>query len=142
MILTVLSALFLGEKVGWRRMLAVSFGFVGAMIVVRPSYDVFGPDSLLPMLAAFLFACYLMLTSKLSRSDHILTMQFWSGLVGVVSLSLVLAISERKKNRSLLVSGSVNYPMRNVRKRIGAVAAVIFNGCTVVAAMIYILLKS
>ena len=71
MILTVLSALFLGEKVGWRRMLAVSFGFVGAMIVVRPSYDVFGPVSLLPMLAAFLFACYLMLTSKLSRSEHI-----------------------------------------------------------------------
>ncbi len=91
MILTLLSALFLGEKVGWRRMLAVSFGFVGAMIVVRPSYDVFGPVSLLPMLAAFLFACYLMLTSKLSRSEHILTMQFWSGLVGVVSLSLVMA---------------------------------------------------
>lgn len=91
MILTVLSALFLGEKVGWRRMVAVSLGFCGALIVVRPSYAVFGPVSLLPMMAALLFALYLMLTSKLSRSEHVLTMQFWSGLVGLVSLSLVMA---------------------------------------------------
>ncbi|NNF80419.1 MAG: DMT family transporter [Rhizobiales bacterium] len=91
MILTVLSAVFLGEKVGWRRMLAVSLGFVGALIVVRPSYDVFGPVSLLPMLAALLFALYLMLTSKLSHSENILTMQFWSGFVGVVTLNVVMA---------------------------------------------------
>lgn len=90
MILTVLSALFLGEKVGWRRSLAVAVGFLGALIVVRPSYDVFGVVSLLPMMAAFLFALYLMLTSKLSRSETVLTMQFWSGLVGLASLSLVI----------------------------------------------------
>ncbi len=91
MILTVLSALFLGEKVGWRRMMAVSAGFVGALIVVRPSYDVFGPVSLLPMIAALLFALYLMLTSKLSRSETVLTMQFWSGVIGFLSLGLVIA---------------------------------------------------
>lgn len=91
MILTLLSAVFLREKVGWRRMLAVSVGFVGALIVVRPSYDVFGPVSLLPMLTALLFALYLMLTSKLSQSENILTMQFWSGFVGLVSLNVVIA---------------------------------------------------
>ncbi len=91
MILTVLSALFLGEKIGWRRIMAGSLGFVGALVVVRPSYDVFGPVSLLPMLAALLFALYLMLTSKLSHSENILTMQFWSGFVGLVTLNVVLA---------------------------------------------------
>ncbi|MEM7428168.1 MAG: DMT family transporter [Pseudomonadota bacterium] len=91
MILTILSAMFLGERVGWRRLTAVVIGFIGAIIVVRPSYEVFGLVSLLPMAAAFLFALYLMLTSKLSQSEDVLTMQFWSGFVGVVTMNVVMA---------------------------------------------------
>lgn len=90
MILTLLSALFLGEKVGWRRLTAVVIGFIGAIIVVRPSYEIFGLVSLLPMVAAFLFALYLMLTSKLSKSENVLTMQFWSGFVGIVIMSAIM----------------------------------------------------
>jgi drug/metabolite transporter (DMT)-like permease len=38
---TAAAALFLGEKVGWRRMVAICTGFVGVLIIVRP-----GPDGL------------------------------------------------------------------------------------------------
>lgn len=72
-------------------MLAVAVGFVGALIVVQPSYEIFGPVSLLPMLAALMFAFYLVLTSKLSQSEDVLTMQFWSGFVGVVTLNVIMA---------------------------------------------------
>ena len=33
---TLVAAAVLGEKVGWRRMLAIAIGFVGVMIIIRP----------------------------------------------------------------------------------------------------------
>jgi drug/metabolite transporter (DMT)-like permease len=60
LILTILSGLILKEQVGWRRRIAVGVGFIGALIVIQPSYSVFGPVSLLPVCTAFLFANYLL----------------------------------------------------------------------------------
>src|SRR5690606_7916848 len=40
--LTMMSALFLGDRVGWRRWLAIAVGFGGAMIVIQPSWAIFG----------------------------------------------------------------------------------------------------
>ena len=48
LILTLLSALFLGESVGWRRLAAVATGFAGALIVIRPSFSALGAPALLP----------------------------------------------------------------------------------------------
>lgn len=39
-VLTALAPYFLGERVGWRRWTAVGIGFLGAMLIVRPSGDV------------------------------------------------------------------------------------------------------
>lgn len=61
-LLTLLSVVLLGERVGWRRILAITVGFCGAMIIVRPSYAVFGVSALLPMGAALSFALYMVLT--------------------------------------------------------------------------------
>ena len=89
LILTILSAVFLKEHVGWRRRIAVVVGFIGALIVVQPSYAVFGLVSLLPVATATLFACYLILTKKLTASEDPLTMQFFSGCVGFVVLTAI-----------------------------------------------------
>jgi drug/metabolite transporter (DMT)-like permease len=89
LLLTILSAVFLKEHVGWRRRIAVLVGFIGALIVIQPSYEVFGPVSLLPMATATLFAVYLLLTKKLAASEDPLTMQFFSGVVGFIVLTLV-----------------------------------------------------
>ena len=40
------AALFLGQAVGWRRWLAISVGFVGVLIVIRPGLEGFRPASL------------------------------------------------------------------------------------------------
>ncbi len=92
LILTVLSAVFLKEKVGWRRLAAVVVGLLGALIVIRPSFELFGPASLLPLLTALLFAIYLALTSKMTRDHHPLTLQFSAGLSAFVFMAVVLAI--------------------------------------------------
>jgi S-adenosylmethionine uptake transporter len=89
LILTILSGLILKEQVGWRRRIAVGVGFIGALIVIQPSYSVFGPVSLLPVCTAFLFANYLLLTKALAAHEDPLTMQFFSGVAGFAVLSAI-----------------------------------------------------
>ena len=88
--LTIMSALFLGEKVGWRRWLAILVGFGGAMIVIQPSFEIFGWTSLLPVACAALFTLYLFLNRALGDADSPLTMQMMSGVGGTAFMGVVL----------------------------------------------------
>jgi drug/metabolite transporter (DMT)-like permease len=90
-ILTVLSAVIDKEKVGWRRQVAVAAGFIGVLIVVRPSYDVFGAVSLLPAAGGFLFAIYVLMNRRQAAHDSPLAMQFTAGLSALLIMSVVLA---------------------------------------------------
>lgn len=101
MILLVLSALFLGEVVGWPRRVAAIVAFGGALLVIQPSYELFGAVALLPLLAALFFALYLMFTSKFATQDHPLTMQLWSGIGASILIGGVLAVGE--------VAGATDY---------------------------------
>jgi drug/metabolite transporter (DMT)-like permease len=47
---TMGAAMFLGERVGWRRWLAITAGFVGVLIIVRPGFEGFNAFSLLALL--------------------------------------------------------------------------------------------
>ncbi len=90
MIVTMLSAVFLKEPVGWRRWLAVVTGFFGALIVIQPSYELFGPISLLPLGTATLFSFYMILNRSLSGRDSALVMQFMAGAGGTAITGLAL----------------------------------------------------
>jgi len=70
LILTVLAGVFLKEKIGWRRILAVTIGFGGAMMIVQPEFAKAGWAAALPMGAALAFAIYLLLTKRLSGHTH------------------------------------------------------------------------
>lgn len=91
LLLMMLSSIFLGETVGWRRRIAAIVGLCGALIVIQPSYALFGPISLLPLLVALLFSVYLILTRKFSAEDEPVAMQFYAGLGGVLICSLILS---------------------------------------------------
>lgn len=43
---TMGAALFLREKVGWRRWSAIAVGFAGVVVVIRPGFDGFQPNAL------------------------------------------------------------------------------------------------
>lgn len=88
--LTVMSALFLGERVGWRRWLAIVVGFGGAMIVIQPSYEIFGWTALLPVLCAFLYTLYLFLNRAIGDADSPLTMQTFAGIGGTLFTAAAL----------------------------------------------------
>ncbi|KQW28590.1 hypothetical protein ASE36_08785 [Rhizobium sp. Root274] len=89
-ILTALSAVFLKEKVGWRRWLAIAVGFGGAMIVIQPSYQVFGLTALLPVVCAFLYALYMFLNRAIGEADTPMTMQTMAGIGGTLFMGLAL----------------------------------------------------
>ncbi|NNE24682.1 MAG: DMT family transporter [Rhizobiales bacterium] len=90
MILTILGGLLLGEQVGWRRYAACLVGFLGAMIVVRPSFDELGWVALLPIGTALAFAFYLLLTRHLAPREDPYAMQGYAGLFGGVFVGIAL----------------------------------------------------
>lgn len=92
LILTLLSALFLGETVGWRRLTAVAVGFAGALIVIRPSFQSLGAPALLPLGTALSFAVYLILTRKLAVQELPERMQFYAGVFGGLVMTVALAL--------------------------------------------------
>jgi drug/metabolite transporter (DMT)-like permease len=81
-----LSGPMLGEWVRWRRWTAIAVGFVGVLVVIRPSPANFNPAALLSVGAAVCYALYAVTTRMLSRSDSNETTLFYSNLVGALAL--------------------------------------------------------
>jgi drug/metabolite transporter (DMT)-like permease len=69
LIVTAMSAPFLGEHVGWRRWLAVTIGFVGVLFVLRPGAGMFTPAALALILASFCYAALAISARKLAGSE-------------------------------------------------------------------------
>jgi len=92
LILALMSAAFLGEKVGATRYAAILAGFAGALLIIQPGWDAFGLYTLLPLGASFLFACYLLMTRMISVKADPFAMQCIAGLSGATWLALVLTL--------------------------------------------------
>ncbi len=65
LIIAAVSVVFLKEQVGWRRVTAISVGFVGVLLVVKPSPGVFDPWILFAIACAFASATRDLLTKGL-----------------------------------------------------------------------------
>jgi drug/metabolite transporter (DMT)-like permease len=86
-LVALLSAPLLGEKLDARRWAAIVAGFAGVLVVVRPGSEAFHPAILLSLANAVLYAFFNMMTRKLAAYDPPETIQFLPALVA----SLVLA---------------------------------------------------
>ncbi|CDZ47449.1 DMT family transporter [Neorhizobium galegae] len=94
-ILTVLSSIFLKEIIGWRRYTACAAGFVGAMIVIRPSFQEIGFVALLPIVTAFCVAIFAILTRALAHREDPWSMQFQMALWGIPISAILLLVGDR-----------------------------------------------
>ena len=63
---TMAAALFLGEKVGWRRWLAIAIGLAGVMIIIRPGMEAFSVYSIWALVAVACITIREIATRKLS----------------------------------------------------------------------------
>ncbi|SPF77625.1 DMT family transporter [Pseudoprimorskyibacter insulae] len=87
---TILGALVLREKVGIRRWVAVSIGFVGMLIVIRPGAGVFHPAIFLVVAAASFFSLRQILSRWLSGADPVITTVAYTALTMTAILSVAL----------------------------------------------------
>ncbi len=89
LMVAALSGPVLGEKVGWRRWVAIGVGLLGVMIILQPGSGVFSINALLPLAGALMFAFYVLLTRKVARKDSAETSFFWTGVTGAVAITLI-----------------------------------------------------
>ena len=90
LIVTAFSPVFLGEKVGFRRWTAVTIGFIGSLVVIRPGFLELNFATLAALCTGFLYGFYLIITRKLSASDNPLLTLLFTGLVGAILVSLII----------------------------------------------------
>ncbi|HZS66591.1 MAG TPA: DMT family transporter [Burkholderiales bacterium] len=88
-IIAVLAAPVLGERVERHTWLALAGGFIGVLLIVRPGGGLFTPVALLPLASACMMALYQMMTSKLAGRDAALTTLFYPAVIGTLLVPLV-----------------------------------------------------
>ncbi len=84
LIVAGLSVPFLGEKFGWRRWTAIFVGFVGVIIILRPTTNIISEGSIFALIGAVIFAFYLILIRYVSRQDSVIT-SFFTGIRGTIT---------------------------------------------------------
>ena len=88
LLITAASVPLLGETVGVRRWMAIAVAFGGMLIILRPGTGVFDLVSLVPLAGACCFASYTILTKVISRDDSHETTLFYTGVIGLILMSV------------------------------------------------------
>ena len=91
-IVVALSAIILKEKVSTKTWVAIFIGFIGVLIILRPTSSIFDPKALLPLVAAFALGLYQVITKKVSEYDATEVSLFYTSVVGIIIMSF-LALS-------------------------------------------------
>ena len=90
-VITLLSILFLGEKVGPRRWAAVIVGMVGVIVMLRPGAGVIQPAALLVLFSAVLYAAGNLLARHMGGTESAMTLSFYVQL-GFIFVSLAMGL--------------------------------------------------
>ncbi|MEQ9694074.1 DMT family transporter [Shimia sp. SDUM112013] len=88
-LITLGAALFLGERLGPRRVAGIAVSLIGAMIVIRPGSDVFSPYAVYPLAAAFFYSAYALATRFVGKDEDVWTSLLYTGVFGTIVLSLL-----------------------------------------------------
>jgi drug/metabolite transporter (DMT)-like permease len=80
---TLIAALFLGERVGWRRWTAVLIGFGGVLLALQPTAGIFGWHALIAFAGSVIYALLMIVTRMLrgTPSTVMAAWQIWTGLL-------------------------------------------------------------
>ena len=83
-IVVIFSSIFLREKITSKIWLAVIFGFIGVLVIMRPGLSIFDPNSLIPLSAALFLGLYQVVTRKVSEYDQNETSLFYTAITGIL----------------------------------------------------------
>ena len=88
LVITALAPAILGEHVGWRRWAAVMVGFIGVVIMMRPTPEAIQPLALVPIVAALFSTFRDIATRRISATESTNAIMVWSTL-GLVIVGLL-----------------------------------------------------
>jgi drug/metabolite transporter (DMT)-like permease len=86
-LIALLSAWWLGERLDGLRWAAVLAGFAGVLLVMRPGSQAFHPALLLALVNAVIYACFSLLTRRMAATESAESMQ----LISAIGAAVVLA---------------------------------------------------
>jgi drug/metabolite transporter (DMT)-like permease len=89
-LITLGAALFLGEKLGPRRIAGVIVALIGALIVIRPGAGVFTWWAILPLLCAVSYAASALLTRKIGAQESVWASMVYAAVFGTIVAGLAL----------------------------------------------------
>ena len=89
--ISILAIIFLGEKVGIRRWLAILFGFIGVYIVLNPDIENFDYMKLAPVACALCYAISMTITKITSNKDNVYSQMFHL-YIGAIVISILFFI--------------------------------------------------
>ena len=87
--ITVLSVLFLSEKVSAAAWAAVLTGFLGVIIMVRPGSDLFDWAALLPILSGLTYGISMITARKMGDTQTAAALAFWGNAVFLICAGLM-----------------------------------------------------
>ena len=90
LVLTLLAVLILGERIGWRRVLAILAGLVGAILVIRPNFLAFGLPALNPLGTALFFSFYVVISRRLVADLGPAVLLMYTGYAGMAVLGVTM----------------------------------------------------
>jgi drug/metabolite transporter (DMT)-like permease len=90
LVMTLLAATVLKERVSPLRWLLVAGGFVGTLVIIRPGGATFTWVSVLPLGLVVCNVCFQLLTSRLARTEDPVTTHLYTGWIGTLISSLAL----------------------------------------------------
>ena len=88
-LLTAFGAIFLNEKVRWRRWSAVLLGFVGVAVVINPGKLEFGYNFIFPIFAAIMLSIRDLYTKNFKQDYHSLQIAFMTCFVVTIFFGLL-----------------------------------------------------
>jgi drug/metabolite transporter (DMT)-like permease len=90
LLVAVLAAPVLGERVGVAQWVSIAVGFTGALIVIRPTGEGASPYAFLVLGSAVCYALYQLLTRRVAGVDAPETSVTYSALAGTLVLSTLV----------------------------------------------------
>ena len=109
--ISILAIVFLGEKVGIRRWLAIIVGFLGVYIVLNPNFENFDYTKLAPVACALFYAISMTITKITSDKDSVYSQMFHL-YIGAIGISIIFFIFTGKGQFNTFLDPTLQFILR------------------------------
>lgn len=92
LVIVILSALALRERVGPRRWAAVAVGFIGTLIIIRPGIVEVNPGTLYALGAGVALGSYFVMTRAMAGVADAMVLNFQTSLIGAALMTMALPL--------------------------------------------------